>query len=248
MKEKWWVLLILTILSGAILWGSEGDPYFDLRMQMVQEQIKNRGIIDPRILSAFMEVKRHLFVPPELRDFAYTESQIYFTESQTMARPYFVAIMTLALAPSEGKKLLDIGTGTGYLACILSRIVRTVYTIEIQEDLSLKAQQLVERLGYDNIRFKIGDGYEGWEEHAPFDGIIMTCPDDHIPQTLIDQLAVGGRMVIPVSYSQIVQELVLIRKMKDGSLRKTNILPVPDRFKPIIRNRKDEGQNTDRSQ
>jgi len=165
-----------------------------------------------------------------------------------MARPYFVAIMTLALDPSPGKKMLDIGTGTGYLACILSRMVKTVYTIEIQEELSLKAQRLVARLGYDNIRFKIGDGYEGWKEHAPFDGIIMTCPDDHIPQALIDQLAAGGRMVIPVSYSQVVQELVLIRKMKDGSLKKTNILPVPDRFKPIIRNKQDERQDSGRSE
>lgn len=222
------------------------DQYFDLREKMVQEQIKTRGIINNDILMAFMEVKRHLFVRKELADFAYTESQLDFTEGQTMARPYFVAIITHAIAPSKGKKILDVGTGTGYLASILSRIVKTVYTIEIQESLSKKAQKLIASLGYKNIKFKIGDGYEGWEEHAPFDGIILTCSDDHIPQPLIDQLAIGGRMVIPVSYSQIVQELVLIKKMEDGTLKKTNILPVPDRFKPIIREKKSERQNPDR--
>ena len=241
-------MITLVFLMVTVMCPAARNSFPDLRRQMVQEQIKDRGIIDPQVVGAFMAVKRHLFVPPELRDFAYTESQLYFTESQAMARPYFVAIMTLALDPSPGKKMLDIGTGTGYLACILSRMVKTVYTIEIQKELSLKAQRLVARLGYDNIRFKIGDGYEGWAEHAPFDGIIMTCPDDHIPQALIDQLAAGGRMVIPVSYSQVVQELVLIRKMKDGSLKKTNILPVPDRFKPIIRNKQDERQDSGRSE
>jgi protein-L-isoaspartate(D-aspartate) O-methyltransferase len=210
---------------------------------MVKEQIKDKGIIHQDILAAFMDVKRHLFVSKDLRDKAYDSIQLPIGNGETMSRPYFIAIMALVMAPSKEKKILDVGTGSGYLASILSRMVKTVYTIEISAEFSKKAQKLIKKLNYNNIKFKIGNGYNGWEEHAPFDGIITTFTDDHIPNPLKQQLKVGGRMILPISYSSVVQELVLIEKQKDGTFKKTNILAVPDRFKPIIREKNGNQRN-----
>lgn len=205
------------------------------RQRMVREQILAKGIVDSRILSAFQRVARHLFVDPELRNRAYEDVELPIDEGQTVNRPYTVAIMTAIIAPGFDKKVLEIGTGSGYQAAILAELVRHVYTIDIYESLTAKARGRIRSLGYDNVFFKTGNGYQGWPEHAPYDGIIVTCSPDHIPEPLIRQLAVGGRMVIPVSFSRQVQELILIEKEADGRLKRTNLIPV--QFVPMIQRR-----------
>jgi len=212
----------------------EGASYHTLRKQMVEEQIFRRGITDKRILTAFTRVKRHLFVEPAFRDKAYGDFRIDIGEGQEVSRPYIVAIMTLAVGPEYNKKVLEIGTGSGYHAAVLAELVKHVYTIEVFASLGKKARKRLDAMGYKNITFKIGDGYKGWQQYAPYDGIIVTCNEDHIPQPLIDQLTVGGRMIIPVSYSSTVQELILLEKIDSkGTLKKTNLIPV--QALPMIR-------------
>lgn len=224
--------LIFCMLFSPGIYGARPN-YAKERRKMTYDQIMRRGITDKRLLNAFMKVERHLFVKPELRDKAYGNFQLDIGEGQTISRPYIVAIMTYVVSPDYNKKVLEIGTGSGYSAAILAELVKNVYTIEYIEKLGVQARKRLNRMGYKNIKFKIGDGYEGWKQHAPYDGIIVTCSEDHIPPALIDQLAVGGRMIIPVSYSNEVQELVLIEKLKDGSLHKTSLIPV--QFVPLIR-------------
>jgi len=231
MKTKY--LLIILILISQFIFPKKID-YTVLRKNMIEKQILERGITDKRILNAFYKVKRHLFVKPELKHMAYGDYPLPIDENQTISQPYIVAIMTYIIAPEYNKKILEIGTGSGYQASILAQLVKNVYTIEIKKNLSLKAKKLIQSFGYKNIKFKIGDGYLGWKEYAPYDGIIVTCSPDHIPPPLIEQLAVGGRMVIPVSYTSNVQELILIEKDTKGNLKRTNLIPV--RFVPLIRN------------
>lgn len=204
-----------------------------LRQNMIKIQIFDRGITDEKILDAFLKVKRHLFVRKDLRKYAYADGQLAIGEGQSINKPYIVAIITQVIEPSHDKKILEIGTGSGYHAAILAELAKEVYTIEIKENLAKKAMKLLNNLNYSNIKFKIGDGYNGWEKYAPYDGIIATSAIDHIPDPLIKQLAIGGRMVIPVSYSSEVQELILIEKQKEGVLKRINLIPV--QFVPLIR-------------
>jgi protein-L-isoaspartate(D-aspartate) O-methyltransferase len=203
------------------------------REKMVREQILKRGITDARILNAFRKVKRHLFIDPVYRTEAYSDSSLPIAEGQTISQPYIVAIMTTVIAPDYKKKVLEIGTGSGYQAAILAELVSEVYTIEIFPTLARKSKELLQGMGYRNIHFRTGNGYVGWSEAAPYDGIIVTCAPDHIPTPLIDQLAVGGRMVIPIKYSTMVQDLLLVEKLANGKLKKTNLIPVL--FVPMIR-------------
>ena len=203
------------------------------RKNMIESQILSRGITDKRLLGAFLKVKRHLFVKPELRVRAYLDSPLAIGEGQTINKPYIVAIITHLIAPAYNKKILEIGTGSGYHAAILAELAKEVYTIEIKDKLASKAIKRLKALNYSNITFKIGDGYHGWKEHAPYDGIIVTGSIDHIPSPLIKQLAIGGRMVIPISYSSEVQELILIEKQKGGQIKRINLIPV--QFVPLIR-------------
>lgn len=226
------VILILGFILPVQTFG-QSDNFALLRRDMVDKQIMDRGITDQRILDAFSSVKRHLFVNPALRYKAYADCDLPIGEDQTISTPYIVAIMTFVIAPEYNKKVLEIGTGSGYQAAILAELVKNVYTIEIKENLAETAKTRLMSMKYRNIGYKTGDGYLGWEEHAPYDAIIVTCAPDHIPQPLIDQLAVNGRMVIPVSYSQSVQELILIEKDKKGKLKRTNLIPV--QFVPLIR-------------
>ncbi|MCK4943324.1 MAG: protein-L-isoaspartate(D-aspartate) O-methyltransferase [Candidatus Aminicenantes bacterium] len=207
------------------------------RKNMLENQILARGITEKNILNAFMKVKRHLFVSPGLKDKAYEDFPLAIGEGQTINEPYIVAIITYAISPDKNKKVMEIGTGSGYHAAILAELVKEVYTIEIKETLAQEAIKRLNSLKYNNIKFKIGDGYHGWPKHAPFDGIIMTSAIDHIPEPLVEQLAVGGRMVIPVSYSSEVQELIIIEKQMNGQLKRINLNPV--QFVPLIRS-KDE--------
>ena len=216
---------MMFVLLTSILF-SEENKYRLLRNTMVEKQILERGITDKRILNAFKTVKRHLFVESRFRKNAYGDSPIPIGEGETISPPYFVAIMTYVIAPQYNKRVLEIGTGSGYHAAILAELVEKVYTIEKEEKLASKAKKLLNSLGYKNIDFKIGDGYLGWKKNAPYDGIIVTCSPDHIPNALIEQLSPNGRMVIPVSYSSQVQELILIEKDEKGNLKKTNLIGV----------------------
>ncbi len=203
------------------------------RKRMVEEQILERGITEPRILNAFRRVPRHLFVAPRYRGQAYGDFPLPIAEGQTISQPYIVAIMSAVIAPNENKRVLEIGTGSGYQAAIMAELAREVYTIEIFPSLADSSRRLLEKLGYRNIRFRTGNGYLGWPEAAPFDGILVTCAPDHIPAPLLEQLAVGGRMVIPIRYSDTVQDLLLVEKLPDGKLKKTNLISVL--FVPMIR-------------
>lgn len=237
MKNNYFLMTLILLISQFVfpkLIFPKKIDYAVLRKNMVEKQILERGITDKRILNAFYKVKRHLFVKPELRHMAYGDYPLPIDENQTISQPYIVAIMTYIIAPEYNKKVLEIGTGSGYQASILAQLVKNVYTIEIKKNLALKAKKLIRSFDYKNIKFKIGDGYLGWKEYAPYDGIIVTCSPDHIPPPLIEQLAVGGRMVIPVSYTSKVQELILIEKDIKGNLKRTNLIPVL--FVPLIRN------------
>ncbi|MDQ1353115.1 MAG: protein-L-isoaspartate(D-aspartate) O-methyltransferase, partial [Acidobacteriota bacterium] len=234
-KPKYFLIIpafVLSCLLSGLLQAGEPD-YTLLQKKMVEEQIKGRGITDQRLLSAFEKVKRQLFVKPALRAHSYDDSPLDIGEDQSISEPYIVAVMTSAVDPTPGKKVLEIGTGSGYHAAILAELVKNVYTIELIEKLGKDAQNRLDGMGYKNIHFKIGDGYKGWEQYAPYDGIIVTCSEDHIPEPLIKQLAVGGRLIIPVRYTTKVQELILIEKEEDGELKKTYLIPA--QFVPLIR-------------
>jgi protein-L-isoaspartate(D-aspartate) O-methyltransferase len=227
------LLLLPFLLLPLLLPAASEEEYTARREKMVREQILERGITDQRLLDALLKVKRHLFVGPAYRAEAYGDFPLPIEEGQTISQPYIVAIMTTVIAPDYKKKVLEIGTGSGYQAAVLAELVREVYTIEINPTLARQSKELLKGMGYNNIRCRTGDGYLGWPEAAPFDGIIVTCSPDHIPPPLIEQLAVGGRMVIPISYSTTVQDLLLVEKLANGKLKKTNLIPVL--FVPLIR-------------
>ncbi len=226
-------LLLLLMLPLLLPAAKDEAAFATAREKMVKEQIRERGITEARILDAFRRVQRHLFVAPSYRSQAYGDFPLPIEEGQTISQPYIVAIMTSVIAPDFKKKVLEIGTGSGYQAAVLAELVREVYTIEIKPPLAQASKKLLEGMGYRNIHFRTGNGYLGWPEAAPFDGIIVTCAPDHIPAPLIEQLAVGGRLVIPISYSTSVQDLLLVEKLPSGKLKKTNLIPVL--FVPMIR-------------
>lgn len=205
-----------------------GDSYATARAHMVATQIRARGIKDPRVLEAMGEVPRHLFVPPQVRDRAYDDSPLPIGDGQTISQPYIVALMTSLLELKPQDNVLEIGTGSGYQAAVLSHLASEVYTIEIRPDLAHEAERRLSDLGYANVHVRIGDGYGGWPAVAPFDGIVVTAAPPRIPQPLIDQLKVGGRMVVPVG--SYFQDLQVITKTAHG-LEKKNVIPV--RFVPM---------------
>ncbi len=212
---------------------NEIDELYRKRVEMVEYQLKGRDITDERVLTAMLKVERHKFVPKEYEKLAYIDEPLPIGHGQTISQPYIVALMTQLLQLKGDEKVLEIGTGSGYQAAILAELCKEVYTIEIIPELAKKAEKLLKDLGYKNIFVKIGDGYLGWEEHAPFDRIIVTCAPDHIPQPLLDQLKDGGIMVIPVG--EVFQELVVVEKKKD-KIVKRNVIPV--RFVPMLREKK----------
>jgi len=197
---------------------------------MVEEQLKPRGVHDERVLAAMAKVPREEFVPENLRNRAYADGPLPIGHDQTISQPYIVAFMTEQLHPQPTDKILEIGTGTGYQAAVLAELVKDVYTIEIVDPLAKEASARLARLDYNNAHVKVGDGYQGWPEVAPFDGIIVTCAPDKVPQPLAQQLKEGGRMIIPVGTTMMDQQLYLLEK-KNGELAQTAILPV--RFVPM---------------
>lgn len=223
----------LTSLLAASIWiplaaqGQDKD-FAAERHEMVENQIRRRGIENPEVLAAMNVVPRHLFVPEAVRDQAYEDHPLPIGEGQTITQPYVVAVMTSLLDLGRDDTVLEIGTGSGYQAAVLSRLAKAVYTIEIREPLGRHAAETLKRLGYDNVHVRIGDGYQGWPEAAPFDGIVVTAAPDRIPQPLLDQLKVGGHMVIPVG--KFFQDLLVLTKTEKGIQRRT-VIPV--RFVPM---------------
>ncbi len=206
------------------------DGYAEARGEMVASQIRARGIENPRVLAAMARVPRHEFVPTLVRRLAYGDHPVPIGHGQTISQPFIVAFMTEALNPAPADRVLEIGTGSGYQAAVLAELVAKVYTIEIVAPLGERARDDLARLGYGNVLVRVGDGYEGWPEHAPFDAIIVTCSPEHVPQPLVDQLRDGGRMIIPVGDAKSGQELYLLEK-RGTKVVKRAVLPV--RFVPM---------------
>ena len=207
------------------------EEEFDRQREiMIQVQIESRGIKDKRVLEAMRKVKRHLFVPLAYRHMAYEDEPLPIGQGQTISQPYIVALMTELLALKGNERALEIGLGSGYQTAILAELTKEVYAIEVLEPLAIAAKKLLIESGYQNIYFNATDGFSGWPQQAPFDAIIVTCAPEDIPDPLIEQLAEGGRMVIPLGTSW--QELKFVQK-RDGKITVTNIIPV--KFVPMIK-------------
>lgn len=212
-----------------------GGPDFEsMRKSMIEEQIKARGVKDERVLEAMLKVERHKFVQPALESRAYDDSPLPIGRGQTISQPYIVALMTEILRLKGDEKVLEIGTGSGYQAAVLAEIADMVYSVEIIPELAQSAEKLLAELGYKNIEVKTGDGWLGWEEHAPYDAIIVTCAPEEIPPLLLEQLAEGGRMVLPVG--EHYQQLKMATK-RGGNIKVEYIAPV--RFVPMVRKRRE---------
>ena len=232
------LLCMLLLLSGFT--GPQADQYAAERAAMIREiesdvretsRYIDKRELDPRVMQVLALLPRHLFVPEDQRRYAYENRPLGIGHGQTISQPYIVALMSDLLRPDSGHRILELGTGSGYQAAVLAHLSAEVFTIEIVEPLGKEAAERFSKLGYANIETRIGDGYYGWEEHAPFDSIIVTAAASHVPPPLIAQLKPGGRMVIPVGGGFQVQQLMLIEKTEDGGIETRQILPV--RFVPL---------------
>jgi protein-L-isoaspartate(D-aspartate) O-methyltransferase len=202
------------------------------RETMIREHLMGRGIRDPAVLSAMREVPREVFVARAMEEFAYEDYPLVIGEGQTISQPYMVAYMTEALELTPADRVLEIGTGSGYAAAILSRVAGTVYTVERLGGLARTARTRLETLGYSNVQFLVGDGTLGWPEQAPFDAIVVTAGAPELPKPLLQQLAIGGRLVIPVGPTQYEQTLVRVRRVSEKEFRSEELFGV--RFVPLI--------------
>lgn len=224
-RKIFFSLLLLTILGATfVAWGEGQNSFTKAREEMVKTQIEARGIKDERVLKVMRAVPRHRFILPVYQKMAYSDRPLPIGYGQTISQPYIVALMTESLRLKGDEKVLEIGTGSGYQAAILAELAKEVYTIEIIPGLAKGAEKTLKKLGYENIKVKCGDGYLGWPEYTPFNAIIVTCAPDHIPQPLLDQLAEGGRMIVPVG-KYPWQVLKLIQKKK-GQIITTDITDV----------------------
>ena len=229
--------LLLPLLCPLSVQAQKSEADFEkARKHLVRRYISSsilsrKPVRDPAVLRAMRTVPRHEFIPRTFQALAYEDRPLPIGKRQTISQPYVVASMTEALRPEADHVVLEVGTGSGYQAAVLAEIVKEVYSIEIVPELGKKAAQVLRDLGYANVHTRIGDGYKGWPQHAPFDGIIVTAAPDHIPQPLVDQLKIGGRMVIPVGPQDRVQELKLIVKQEDGSVKVSTLDLV--RFVPM---------------
>jgi len=200
------------------------DPFIAARRQMVEEQLRGRDITDPTVLEVMGRVGRHRFVPAENQGQAYEDHPLPIGLDQTISQPYIVALMTQLARPTPECRALEVGVGSGYQTAILAELCNEVHGIEILQPLADAARRRLTALGYENVTLRCGDGYQGWPEHAPFDVILVTAAPDHVPQKLVEQLAPGGRLVIPVG--EFSQKLLLIEKQPDGTIHRTNVAPV----------------------
>jgi len=228
--KRFFPLVISGLVSLFILSSVHAQDFETKRDRMVKTQIEDRGVADKEVLRVMRKVERHRFVPTSLQSLAYEDMPLPIGQGQTISQPYIVALMTELLELKGHEKVLEIGTGSGYQAAILAELAGQVYTIEILALLAERAQELLNELGYKNIKIKRADGFLGWPEQAPFDAIIVTCAAREIPQALIEQLSEGGRMVIP--QGDAYQELKLLVKV-DGKIKEHSIIPV--RFVPMLR-------------
>ncbi|HMI60121.1 MAG TPA: protein-L-isoaspartate(D-aspartate) O-methyltransferase [Puia sp.] len=226
----WTPSFIIGLILVVLPW--QEDVYTERREKMVTQQIERRGVKDSLVLKAMRAVKRHDFVPPGQVNKAYEDRPLPIGYGQTISQPYIVAYMTEAIKPLSNFKVLEIGTGSGYQSAVLSAIVKEVYTIEIVPELGKAATDRLRKADYKNVQVKTDDGYNGWEEHAPFDAIVVTAAAEYIPPPLIGQLKDGGKMVIPVGSPFMTQMLVLVEKKKDRTTTKS-MLPVS--FVPFTR-------------
>ena len=227
---KWTVLFFLLFSISC----TQNDPNFDhLRKLMIKNQLQSRGIRDDAVLEVMRSVERHNFVPENYRDRAYSDGPLPIGHGQTISQPYIVAFMTEQLQVSSQHKVLEIGTGSGYQAAILGELAKHVFTIEIIPELAEGAKNILNHLNYKNITVRAGDGYKGWPEEALFERIMVTAAPTEVPQTLVDQLAPGGRMILPVGAQFLVQYLWVIEKDDQGTVTKEKILPV--RFVPMVK-------------
>ncbi len=229
------LLLCFLFLSACGSPSVSGNPmtqeeFAQQREQMVETQLKSRDIQSERVLEAMKKVPRHLFMPESVRQYAYIDSPVPIGQEQTISQPYIVGLMTQTVDPKPGDRALEVGTGSGYQAAVLGELVQEVYTIEIILDLAERASKTLSELGYDNVEVRQGDGYQGWPEKAPFDIILVTAAPEIIPQPLIDQLAEGGRLVVPVGPQGEIQTLTLVTKEK-GEVQRTHLTGV--RFVPM---------------
>ncbi len=222
------MLIPIFTLTSAFAWGGGEDVHLEPRRAMVH-QLKLYGITDPAVLEGMQKVERHLFVDRSVQEYAYEDTPLPIGRDQTISQPYIVAYMTEAARLKAGDRVLEIGTGSGYQAAILAGIVKEVYTVEIIKELAEDAEKRLKGLGYQNVNVKHGDGYEGWPEKAPFDAIIVTAAPDQVPKKLLEQLAIGGRMVAPIG--SFFQDLYLYTKTERG-IEKKKLLPV--RFVPMV--------------
>ncbi|HNV02345.1 MAG TPA: protein-L-isoaspartate(D-aspartate) O-methyltransferase [Vicinamibacterales bacterium] len=211
------------------------DPWVKARRAMVADQVAARGVSDPRVLDAMRAVPRHEFVPGPLREDAYWDSPLSIGYGQTISQPYIVALMTELARPAPGDRALEVGTGSGYQAAVLSRLVARVFSIELLEPLARSAAATLQRLGCANVTVRQGDGYLGWPEEAPFDIILVTAAPEEVPQALVDQLKPGGRLVVPVGPVHDVQDLRLLVKDESGRVLSRSVIPV--RFVPLVKRR-----------
>lgn len=219
--------LVFPILLTALL-----DAMATERARMVEFQLRARDIVTPRVLEVMAATPREAFVPADHQKDAYADEPLPIGWGQTISQPYIVALMTQLLDPKPHERILEIGTGSGYQAAILSPLAREVYTIEIVQPLADRARQTLDTLGYQNVFVRAGDGYAGWPEQAPFDAVIVTCAPDHIPTPLVNQVKEGGRMIIPVGERFGVQKLLRLTK-KEGIMHQEEVLDV--RFVPLTR-------------
>ena len=222
------ILLILIVIN-LIFNDAMSQDYKKLRTNMVETQIKRRGVSDKKVLAAMLKVERHLFVNKEDISKAYDDHPLLIGEGQTISQPYIVAYMTELLKLNFKSKVLEIGTGSGYQTAVLAEIAEKVYSIELIKSLSDNAKKVLEHLDYKNIKLKIGDGYQGWKEYAPFDAIIVTCAPTHVPKKLKEQLVEGGRIIIPVG-GRYSQEMIILKK-ENGKITKEQTIGV--RFVPM---------------
>lgn len=208
---------------------ADSEEQREARRRMVEEQIAGRGVRDTRVLAAVRKIPRHLFVPPQMLPYAYADEPLPIGYGQTISQPYIVAFMSEALELKPQDRVLEIGTGSGYQAAVLAELAREVYSIEIVEPLGKEAAERLRRLGYTNVKLRIGDGYRGWPEAAPFDAIMVTAAPGHVPPALVQQLREGGRLVLPVG--RFFQDLIRIRRTPKGT-QQESLLPV--RFVPMV--------------
>ncbi len=224
---------ICSFTIASLIFAQNDKDYEELREAMVKMQIESRGVKDEDVLSVMRDVPRHLFIDESLWPKAYSDGPLPIGHGQTISQPYIVAFMTELLRPDTHHMVLEIGTGSGYQAAVLAKLVHHVYTIEIVPELGRNAKTALKRLGYDNISVRVGDGYKGWPEEKPFDRIIVTAAPEKVPEALVDQLKPGGRMVLPVGPRWWGQDLLVIEKDERGKVVRKNTIPV--RFVPMVR-------------